>query len=136
MNINELRLFPWSNYGVVFTILFGSRAWGRIVKGDWDIAVWLIDIDKYVDLQYSLSRFLRVHEEYVDLVLLNNYEYLPCSLIIDILGRGKVIYYRDLDEYLDIKLRVLKPCFDFMIDAEKLDLLRTQIDAVIRRWER
>ncbi len=90
MNINELRLFPWSNYGVVFAILFGSRAWGgRIVKGDWDIAVWLIDIDKYVDLQYSLSRFLRVHEEYVDLVLLNNYEYLPCSLVIDILGRGQ-----------------------------------------------
>mgnify|MGYP001626178355 CR=1 FL=1 len=77
--------------------------------------------------------FLNVREEDIDLVMLNNYEYLLCSLIIDILGRGRVIYYRDLDEYLDIKLRVLKPCFDFMIDAEKLDLLRTQINAVTRK---
>ena len=135
MDINVLREFPWSSYDVVFAILFGSRAWGRVVKGDWDIAVWLTDTDKYIDLQYALSRFLHVREDYIDLVLLNNYEYLPCSLIIDALGKGKVIYYRDLDEYLDIKLRVLKPCFDFMIDAEKLDLLRTQINAVIRRWE-
>ena len=134
MGIEYLRLFPWSDYGVVFALLFGSRAWGRVFKGDWDIAVWLSDVDKDIDLQYALARFLHVREESIDLVVLNNYEYLPCSLIIDVLGKGKVVYYRDFDEYLDIKLRVLKPCFDFMIDAEKLDLLRTQINAVTKKW--
>lgn len=128
MSINALKSFPWSDYGVVFAVLFGSRAWGgRVVKGDWDFAAWLSDVDRDLDLQYALARFLHVREDDVDLVILNNYEYLPCSLIIDALGRGRVIYYRDLDEYLDIKLRVLSPCFDFMIDAKKLDLLRTQI---------
>ena len=53
MGINVLREFPWSSYDVVFAILFGSRAWGRVVKGDWDIAIWLTDTDKYVDLQYA-----------------------------------------------------------------------------------
>ncbi|GAB6947010.1 nucleotidyltransferase domain-containing protein [Vulcanisaeta sp. JCM 16161] len=134
MGVGDLRLFPWSDYGVVFAILFGSRVWGKVVKGDWDVAVWLTDVNRDLDLQYALARFLHVRDEDVDLVVLNNYEYLPCSLIIDALGRGRVIYYRDLDEYLDIKLRVLAPCFDFMIDAKKLDLLRTQINAVIKKW--
>lgn len=34
MDTNELKAFPWKDYGVVFAVLFGSRAWGRIVKGD------------------------------------------------------------------------------------------------------
>ncbi|WP_054856581.1 nucleotidyltransferase domain-containing protein [Vulcanisaeta sp. JCM 16159] len=136
MGVGDLRLFPWSDYGVVFAVLFGSRVWGRVVKGDWDITVWLADVNRDLDLQYALARFLHVRDEDVDLVILNNYEYLPCSLIIDALGRGRVIYYRDLDEYLDIKLKVLAPCLDFMIDAEKLDLLGTQIGAVTRKWVR
>ena len=44
------------------------------------------------------------------------------------------MYYRDLGEYLDIKLEVLKPCFDFMIDAEKPNLLDAQISAVLGKW--
>ncbi len=136
MGVDVLRSFPWDKYGVVFAVLFGSRAWGKAFKGDWDIGVWLTDVEKDVDLLYALAKHLGVREDDVDLVVLNNYEYLPCTLIIDVLGRGKAVYYRDLDEYLDIKLRVLKPCFDFMIDAEKLDLLRTQIEAVVRKWGR
>ncbi len=89
MSINALKSFPWSDYGVVFAVLFGSRAWGgRVVKGDWDFAAWLSDVDRDLDLQYALARFLHVREDDVDLVILNNYEYLPCSLIIDALGRG------------------------------------------------
>lgn len=118
----------------MLAVLFGSRAWGRSFKGDWNIGVWLSDVERDVDLLHALAKFLNVREDSVDLVVLNNYESLLCALIIDILGRGKAIYYRDLDEYLDIKLKVLKPCLDFVIDAKKLDLLRTQINAVTGRW--
>ncbi|MCY0891564.1 MAG: nucleotidyltransferase domain-containing protein [Pyrobaculum arsenaticum] len=132
--VGSLKDFPWDRYGVVFAVLFGSRAWGRAVKGDWDIAVWLVDVDLAVDIQYALAKFLGVRENEVDLVVLNDYERLPCSLIIDVLGRGRLIYCRDLNEYLEIRSKVLNPCFDFVIDAEKLQLLETQIEAVTRRW--
>jgi hypothetical protein len=39
-----------------------------------------------------------------------------------------------LNSFLDAKLRILFPCFDFMIDAEKLRLLEAQVEAVMKRW--
>ncbi len=57
MSINNLMSFPWSDYGVVFAVLFGSRVWGRVVKGDWDVGAWLTDVDRDLDLQYALARF-------------------------------------------------------------------------------
>lgn len=134
MGVEVLKSFPWREYGVVFAVLFGSRARGRAFKGDWDIAVWLTDVEKDVDLLSGLAKFLKVREDNIDLVVLNDYEGLPCTLVIEILGKGVAVYYRDLGEYLDIKLKVLKPCFDFMIDAEKLNLLGAQISAVLGKW--
>ncbi|KUO86243.1 MAG: DNA polymerase III subunit beta [Caldivirga sp. MG_3] len=132
--LSRLGSFPWRDYGVVFSLLFGSRLSGRLVKGDWDVAVWLEDVNAAVDLQWALARHLGVREWDVDLVVLNNHEDLPCTLIIDILGKGRVIYYRDLETYLDIKARLLHPCLDFMLDAEKLQLLKVQMESVMRRW--
>ncbi|ABW02423.1 nucleotidyltransferase domain-containing protein [Caldivirga maquilingensis] len=126
--------FPWRNYGVVFAVLYGSRAWGGVVKGDWDIAVYLEDAERDVDLQYALARFLGVRDEDVDLLVLNDYESIPCTLVTSALGKGKLLYTRDIDEYLDIMLRILKPCIDFIIDSEKLDLLGTQFNAVVSKW--
>ncbi|WP_238375039.1 nucleotidyltransferase domain-containing protein [Vulcanisaeta thermophila] len=94
-----LREFPWRDYGVVFAVLYGSRAWGGVVKGDWDIAVYLEDVERDADLQYALARFLGVRDEDVDLPVLNNYESIPCTLIISALGRGKLLYARDFNEY-------------------------------------
>ena len=133
--VNSLRAFPWGDYGVYFALLFGSRVSGRVIKGDWDIAVWLKDTERDIDLQYALAKFLNTHDYNIDLVVLNNYEYLPCSLVVDILGKGKAIYYRDMDEYLELRVRILKPCLDFIIDSEKLNLLETQVNAVMGKWE-
>ncbi|WP_291767637.1 hypothetical protein [Caldivirga sp. UBA161] len=65
-------------------------------------------------------------------MVLNNYEYLPCSLVINILSGGRTIYCKNMDEYLDLTLRALKPCLGFIIDSEKLNLLETQINAVMK----
>lgn len=130
----DLGKFPWSRYGVVFAMQYGSRVWGGVVKGDWDIAVMLDDANLDLDLQYALARFLGVRDEEVDLLTLNDSDHVPCTLIVNILGRGRLIYARDMGEYLDVSLRILKPCLDFMIDAEKLDLFNTQIRAVVDRW--
>ncbi|MCG2863994.1 MAG: nucleotidyltransferase domain-containing protein [Vulcanisaeta sp.] len=132
--IDRLRKFQWGEYGVVLAVLFGSRLGGRVVKGDWDLAVWLDDADKALDLQYALAKYLHVHEWDVDLVVLNNYEYLPCTLIISALGGGKAVYYRDLGTYLELRTRLLFPCFDFMLDSEKLELLKTQVKSAMGRW--
>ena len=35
-----LEAFPWRDYNVRFAILFGSRATGKVMKGDWDFAVY------------------------------------------------------------------------------------------------
>lgn len=50
---------------------------------------------KAVDLQYALARYLGVADQDVDIVAINNYELLPCTLIVKALGRGKLIYCRD-----------------------------------------
>jgi hypothetical protein len=70
----------------------------------------------------------------IDIVVLNSYELLPCTLLIEALGKGRPVYYKNLNSFLDTKLRTLFPCFDFMIDAEKLRLLEAQVEAVMKRW--
>ncbi len=117
--MRDLSLFPWQEFNIEFAVLFGSRANGRAVKGDWDIAVWFNDINDYADLLASLARFLGVREELIDLVPLN-YR-LPCQLIIEIL-RHKPIYVRDIEKYLEIRFRLQNPCIDFFISMKKLGL--------------
>ncbi len=115
----ELDGFPWRDFDVEFAVLFGSRAGGTKIKGDWDIAVWLNDVGKYADLLAALAKFLGTREEDVDLVPLN-YR-LPCHLLMEILRR-KPIYVRDVERYLDIRFKLQNPCVDFFISAKKLGL--------------
>jgi predicted nucleotidyltransferase len=133
-DLDRLRRFDWGRFGVVFSIVFGSRVRGRGFRRDWDVAVWVEGLERVVDLQYALARYLGVPEDYVDVVVLNNYELLPCTLIVEILGRGRLVYCRDLESFLDTKLRVLLPCFDFQIDSRKLKLLEAQVESVTRGW--
>ena len=65
-----LEAFPWRDYNVRFTILFGSRATGRVMKGDWDFAVYFSEfkLEYVADLTYALSKHLKVREDEVDIV--------------------------------------------------------------------
>jgi predicted nucleotidyltransferase len=130
----ELSNFPWKEYKVRFAILFGSRVTGKIIKGDWDFAVYFSEFKfEYVsDLIYGLSKYLNVREDMIDVVPLNNFENLPCILVLEILDKGRVVYCDDKDFYGKQWLRMRNICTDFMIDYEKLKLHETQIRAVNR----
>jgi hypothetical protein len=68
----------------------------------------------------------------IDVEPLNLFEKLPCVLILEILNKGKLIFYDDKDFYARQWLRMRDICLDFMIDYEKLDLHETQMRTVRR----
>ncbi|MFB6489652.1 MAG: nucleotidyltransferase family protein [Thermoproteus sp. AZ2] len=80
--MERLRDFPWRNFGVEFAVLFGSRARGRPVKGDWDFAVWPDVGENYGELLHELAKFLGVKEWDIDLVFID--EDMPCALAVEI----------------------------------------------------
>ena len=126
--------FPWKEYKVRFAILFGSRVTGKVIKGDWDFAVYFSDfkLEYVADLIYGLSKYLKVREDEIDVVPLNMFDHLPCQLILEILDKGKVLYYDDKEFFAWQWLRMRNICQDFMIDYEKLKLHETQMNAVRR----
>gem|GEM_PF-312158 len=130
----DFKNFPWTYYNVKFAILFGSRVTGKVIKGDWDFAVYFSEfkLEYLSDLIYALSRYLKVKEDMIDVVPLNLFEKLPCVLILEILNRGKLVFYDDKDFYARQWLRMRDICLDFMIDYEKLGLHETQMRAVRR----
>ena len=54
-DLDRLRRFDWGSFGVAFSIVFGSRVRGRGFRRDWDVAVWVEDLERVVDLQYALG---------------------------------------------------------------------------------
>lgn len=119
---------------MVYAILYGSRAGGVPVKGDWDVAVLMEEPEEAPELQLALARHLGVRELDVDLLVLNRP--LPCTLVVEVYARGRLVYARDVEEYLDHMLRTFKPCLDFLMDAKKLGLTEVQARAVTGRWRR
>jgi hypothetical protein len=75
---------------------------------------------------------IKVKEDMIDVVPLNLFEILPCVLILEILDKGKLIFYDDEGFYARQWLRMRDICLDFMLDYEKLDLHETQMRAVRR----
>ena len=127
-----LGAFPWRDYNVRFAILFGSRVTGKVMKGDWDFAVYFSEFKpEYIaDLTYALARHLKVREDEVDIVPLNAFDSLPCALVLEVLRNGKVLYYDDKEFFAREWLRMFGVCEDFMVDYEKLNLHEVQINAV------
>jgi predicted nucleotidyltransferase len=130
----DLSKFPWGEHHVKFAILFGSRITGKMIKGDWDFAVYFSDfkLEYVADLIYGLSKYLKVREELIDIVPLNLFDTLPCVLILEIYNKGDIIFYDDREFFAKQWLRMRNICLDFMIDYEKLKLHETQLRAVNR----
>jgi predicted nucleotidyltransferase len=98
-------------YGIVYAIVFGSAVEGRYVKGesDIDIAVKLEKIDKSGVYSFLKSFTSDLDLDNIDVVIVN---FAPFSLLLDILGRGKVIFCRDENELFEDRLKTIKMCDD------------------------
>ena len=136
--LEGLRRVDWRRHGVAYAVLFGSAARGTVFR-DVDLAVLFQgrpSLDRVLALAMEVADAVGVPDDRVDLVVLNRDD-LPCALVVEALGRGRLVYCGlGLDRCLDDVLRRLKVCWDFEISYRKLDLLRTALEAVKRRWRR
>jgi len=79
----------------------GGRARGYALRGDYDVAVLMeqgCDLYKLGELVVDAAEAARA----------------PFSLLLDVLGRGKVVYCRDEDELFEDKLRAIKMYDDWL----------------------
>ncbi len=132
----RLRRVDWARHGVVYVVLFGSAARGDSYE-DVDLAVLFEkppDLETLAKLAEEIAATIGLPEDRVDIVVLNN-EDLPCTLILEALGKGVPVYYQDMEAYIEDALRRLKLCWDFEISYRKLDLLETAIAVVKESWE-
>ena len=116
-------------------MLFGSAARGGAFR-DVDLAVLFErspSLDDVLNLVTDLAETIDVPEDRIDVVPLNSPD-IPCILVEEALGRGIVVYCRDMDECIDDIVRRLKICWDFEISYRKLGLLDAALEAVKRRW--
>ncbi|MGC9105570.1 MAG: nucleotidyltransferase domain-containing protein [Thermoprotei archaeon] len=125
----------WRAYGVEYALLFGSRVTGRVFKGDWDIAVKFrrFDLDNYSSLLVDLAKELKVREDMIDLVPID--ENTPCALILEIERNKKLLYAESFDSFLDDWLKRVSVCIDFEISKRKLRVLEAMEEAVRKGWE-
>ena len=59
---------------------------------------------------------------------------VPCVLIEEALGKGRIVYCRDSDACISDIVKRLKICWDFEISYKKLNLLEVAMEAVKKRW--
>ncbi len=132
--VEKLRGIDWARHGVVYAILFGSALRGERFE-DIDIAVLFEekpDLDRVLQLVTEIAGSVGLPDDRIDLVVLNND--VPCVLIEEALGKGEIVFCGDRELCIDDVLKRLKLCWDFEIAYRKLDLLRTALEAVKRRW--
>ena len=89
--------------------------------------------ESYVDLLCNLASFLRVREDHLDIVVLN--ERTPAQLVLEIFKNGVLIYCEDRDFYIEDSLRLINISNDFLRDLKKLKVLETAIKKVMEKWE-
>ena len=104
--------------------LFGSRVWGYIFKGDYDIAVFMPKNYTLFDLgllQVDIAKTLEVDEENINLICLNS---APPELILEALN-GIPIIVENQAEIIEIKTKAMTQILDI---KESLKYLEKKID--------
>jgi len=118
--IKEVIEKKYSNE-ISLAIIFGSYVEGKYGDlSDIDIAIKLKNKKDKLDLISSLiidlSLKLNIKEDKIDIVLLD--EDIPIELKFNII-KGKLLYCKDINEYLDIVVRTVSEYNDFKIFLEK-----------------
>ncbi|RLG86089.1 MAG: nucleotidyltransferase domain-containing protein [Thermoprotei archaeon] len=133
--VAKLRGVDWARHGVVYAVLFGSALRGSGFR-DVDIAV-LFDgkpvLDRVLGLVRDIADALEMPDDRVDIVVLNRSD-IPCVLVEEALGKGRIVYCRERGLCIDDIVRRLEVCWDFEISYRKLRLLETAVEAVKRSW--
>ncbi len=133
--LEKLQRFNWKKHNIEYVIVFGSCL-TQSTFHDIDLAVKFVkyDFNEYVNLLESLSSYLGIREDHIDIVVLNN-ENLPSQLILEIYTKGNLIYCRDYESYLNEAFRKINVSYDFLIDFRKLKILETALKKVKEKWE-
>lgn len=95
---------------VKIAYLFGGRAKGYTVRGDYDIAVLMeggCDLYKLGELQIELANIIGVEEDKVDILCLNS---APPQLVLEALDGIPII--DDSKEVFELKMRALREVLD------------------------
>jgi len=133
--LGKLQKYNWREHNIEYVIVFGSCL-TRPIFHDIDLGVKFIkyNLDEYVDLLEKLSGYLKLREDHIDIVVLNN-ENLPAQLILEIYTKGKLVYCRNYEDYLDEAFKRINVSYDFLIDFKKLRILETALEKVKKSWE-
>jgi len=133
--LDKLQKYNWRKHNIEYVIVFGSCLTHPVFH-DIDLGVKFIEysLDEYVDLLEKLSGYLKLREDHIDIVNLNN-ENLPAQLILEIYTKGKLVYCRNYEDYLDEAFKRINISYDFLIDFKKLRILETALEKVKKSWE-
>jgi len=99
--------------------LFGGRAKGYLLRGDYDVAVLMKEgysLYELGEVQVKLAEALGVSEEKVDVICLNS---APPELVVEAL-RGVPIVEEDPGEMLNLKVRALAELLDLRESKARL----------------
>jgi len=99
--------------------LFGGRAKGYLLRGDYDVAVLMKEgysLYELGEVQVKLAEALGVREEKVDVICLNS---APPELVVEAL-RGVPIVEEDPGEMLSLKVRALAELLDLRESKARL----------------
>ena len=108
---------------VKIALLFGGRAKGYSIKGDYDIAIYFGRKHRLYDLgelQVDIAKALNVDEEEIDLLSLDS---TTPEMVLEAL-KGKIIYLEDINTLFEVKLKALRELLDIKsgIQATKQNL--------------
>ena len=133
--VNKLKSFNWNKHDIDYVILFGSILQNIEYSKDIDLAIKFqnYNFEKYISILEELAKYLNIPEDKIDIVILNESDYIPCSLIIEIYSKGELIYCKNLEEYTRDILSIFNICIDFLIDRKKLRLIEIALKQF--RWE-
>ena len=132
--IEKLQKYKWEKHNIEYVMVFGSCL-TQYNFHDIDLAIKFTkySFDEYVNLLEGLSNYLKIREDHIDIVILNN-ENLPAQLILEIYTKGRLIYCHNYEEYLNEALRRINVSYDFLIDFKKLKVLETALKRVKEKW--
>ena len=133
MIVDKIRSVLFDEDFIVFSILFGSYARGKIFNlSDVDVAIYTNRKLELLEYGYIISELEAELQKEVDLIVLNDLFKKNPSLAFEIMKEGKLIFCKDKEKYLEYKKRT----FLYYMDTEYLRrMVHESIIDKISKWD-